>query len=98
MAKKSATYKNFKRKLKAARAWVKRTTLRKLSKVDSKEGDIARLKLQKAPRDESICRYRERCRVCGRPNGTYRKFGLCRIHLREAAMRGDIPGLRKASW
>lgn len=39
-----------------------------------------------------------RCRVCGRPHGTYRKFGLCRIHLREEAMRGNVPGLRKASW
>ena len=43
-------------------------------------------------------RYRNRCRVCGRPRGFYRKFGLGRTKLREATMRGEVPGLRKASW
>ena len=55
-------------------------------------------KLNKSPRNESKCRIRSRCQVCGRPRSVYKKFGLCRIHLREAAMRGDIPGLVKASW
>ncbi len=55
-------------------------------------------KLQKLPRDSSKSRQRNRCRVTGRPHGFYRKFGLSRNKLREAAMRGDIPGLVKASW
>jgi small subunit ribosomal protein S14 len=55
-------------------------------------------KLQTLPRDSSPSRQRNRCRVSGRPHGFYRKFGLARNKLREAAMRGDIPGLSKASW
>lgn len=58
----------------------------------------AQAKLQALPRDASPCRQRNRCRLTGRPHGFYRKFGLSRNKLREAAMRGDIPGLRKASW
>lgn len=58
----------------------------------------AQKKLQMLPRDSSAVRQRNRCRVTGRPHGVYRKFGLCRNKLREAAMRGDIPGLVKASW
>ncbi|MDH5711166.1 MAG: 30S ribosomal protein S14 [Gammaproteobacteria bacterium] len=58
----------------------------------------AQKKLQMLPRDSSAIRQRNRCRVTGRPHGVYRKFGLCRNKLREAAMRGDIPGLVKASW
>lgn len=58
----------------------------------------AQIKLQKMPRDASKSRQRNRCRVTGRPHGVYRKFGLCRHKLREAAMRGDVPGLVKASW
>jgi small subunit ribosomal protein S14 len=54
--------------------------------------------LNKRSRNESLSRRQRRCRRCGRPRGVYRKFGLCRIHLREAAMRGDVPGLVKASW
>lgn len=54
--------------------------------------------LQKLPRDASPSRLRERCAITGRPRGTYRRFGLGRNKLREAAMRGDIPGLGKASW
>jgi small subunit ribosomal protein S14 len=56
------------------------------------------VKLQKLPRDSSPVRQRNRCKLTGRPHGYYRKFGLGRNKLREAAMRGDIPGLRKASW
>ena len=55
-------------------------------------------KLQKLPRDSSAVRRRNRCNETGRPHGYLRKFGLSRIKLREAAMRGDVPGLRKASW
>jgi len=58
----------------------------------------AQMKLQELPRDASPVRGRNRCRVTGRPHGYYRKFGLCRNKLREAAMRGDVPGLVKASW
>ncbi|MBU2706588.1 MULTISPECIES: 30S ribosomal protein S14 [Zooshikella] len=58
----------------------------------------AQMALQKLPRNASPIRVRNRCRVTGRPHGYYRKFGLSRIKLREAAMRGDVPGLVKASW
>jgi small subunit ribosomal protein S14 len=54
--------------------------------------------LQKMPRDASPSRLRERCSITGRPRGTYNKFGLGRTKLREATMRGEIPGLRKSSW
>ncbi len=56
------------------------------------------VKLQKLPRDSSPVRKRNRCSLTGRPHGYYRKFGLGRNKLREAAMRGDVPGLRKGSW
>jgi len=62
------------------------------------ERQEARLNLQKQPRNASPTRQRNRCRLTGRPHGYYRKFGLGRNKLREAAMRGDIPGLVKASW
>ncbi len=58
----------------------------------------ARLKIQALPRNASPSRLRNRCEVTGRPRGTYRKFGLARNKLRESAMRGEIPGLVKASW
>jgi len=58
----------------------------------------AQVKWQKLPRDSSPVRQRNRCQITGRPHGVYRKFGLCRNKLREAAMRGDVPGLTKASW
>ncbi len=58
----------------------------------------ARLKLQQLPRNSSKTRLRNRCELTGRPRGTYRKFGLARNKLREAAMRGDVPGITKASW
>jgi small subunit ribosomal protein S14 len=58
----------------------------------------AQIKLQKLPRDSSASRQQRRCLITGRPRGVYRKFGLCRNKLREAAMRGDVPGLVKASW
>jgi len=55
-------------------------------------------KLQKLPRDSSVTRQRNRCKITGRSRGVYRKFGLARTKLREAATRGEIPGLKKASW
>ncbi|GHC37307.1 30S ribosomal protein S14 [Aidingimonas halophila] len=58
----------------------------------------AQLKLQQLPRDSSAVRQRNRCRITGRPHGYYNKFGLARNKLREAAMRGDVPGLKKSSW
>ncbi len=58
----------------------------------------ARLKLQKLPRDSSPVRLRNRCALTGRPRGVYSKFGLGRIKLREHAMRGEVPGMVKASW
>lgn len=58
----------------------------------------ARLKLQALPRDASPSRLRNRCQLTGRPRGVFRKFGLGRNKLREIAMRGEVPGLTKASW
>lgn len=62
------------------------------------ELEEALMKLQKLPRDASPCRRQRRCRISGRPHAVYRKFGLSRNKLREATMRGDVPGLVKASW
>jgi small subunit ribosomal protein S14 len=73
----------------------KAATNPKLSLEDRME---AQTKLQKLPRDASPTRQRNRCVLTGRPRGVYRKFGLGRTKLREATMRGDVPGLRKASW
>jgi small subunit ribosomal protein S14 len=58
----------------------------------------AQVQLQKLPRNASPMRQRNRCQISGRPRGYYRKFGLSKTQFREAAMRGDIPGLTKASW
>jgi small subunit ribosomal protein S14 len=58
----------------------------------------AREKLQQLPRDASPVRLRNRCKLTGRPRGVFRKFGLARNKLREIALRGEIPGLIKASW
>jgi len=62
------------------------------------EKDAAREKLQKLPRNASPTRLRNRCAITGRPRGVYRKFGLGRNKLRELAMRGEVPGVIKASW
>lgn len=62
------------------------------------ERQEAMFELQKLPRDSSPARQRNRCALSGRPRGYYRKFGLSRNKLREAAMRGDVPGLKKSSW
>jgi len=65
---------------------------------DDAERWDANLKLQQLSPNTSKVRQVNRCRQCGRPRGVYKRFGLCRIHLREAAMRGDVPGMVKASW
>lgn len=67
-------------------------------KLADEERYAARLKLQQLPRDASPVRLRNRCVLTGRPRGTFRKFGLGRIKLRDLAMRGEIPGMTKASW
>jgi len=67
-------------------------------KLGEEERTVARLKLQALPRDSSPVRLRNRCALTGRPRGTFKKFGLGRIKLREFAMRGEIPGIVKASW
>jgi len=58
----------------------------------------ARSSLELLPRDSSECRLRNRCQITGRPRGVFRKFGLCRNKIREYAMKGEIPGVVKASW
>jgi small subunit ribosomal protein S14 len=69
---------------------------------DSKRSDDermeARLKLQSLPRNASPVRQRNRCALTGRPRGVFKKFGLCRNKLRDIAMRGEVPGMSKASW
>lgn len=101
MAKKSMVARELKRtrtveKFAAKRAELKATIVSPASTEE--QVWEAQIKLQKLPRDASPARQRNRCRVTGRPHGVYRKFGLCRHKLREAAMRGDVPGLVKSSW
>jgi small subunit ribosomal protein S14 len=80
----------------AKRAQLKET-IRSPKSTDAEREEATR-KLQSLPRDSSASRIRNRCAITGRSRGTYRKFGLARTKLREATMRGDVPGLRKASW
>lgn len=81
----------------AAKRQALRAAIRDMS-LDDEERRDARTKLNKLPRDSSTSRQRNRCALTGRSRGNYRKFGLGRTKLREAAMRGDVPGLIKASW
>ena len=67
-------------------------------RISPEERYAARLKLQQLPRDASPVRLRNRCALTGRPRGVYKKFGLARAKLRDIAMRGEIPGVIKASW
>ena len=83
-------------KYRAKRAELKKTIISPKSNYEQKEAAVAAL--SKLPRDSSPVRKRNRCQITGRPNGVYAKFGLGRNKLREATMRGDVPGLRKASW
>ncbi len=101
MAKKSMIAREVKRTKLVTQHSAKREKLREILKSEEADYDEkmeASRRLQQLPRDSSKTRGRNRCRVTGRPHGYYRKFGLARNKLREAAMRGDIPGLSKASW
>ena len=101
MAKKSMIQRELRRGRLAARDDAKRKKLRAIVKsltASDDEKAAAVVKLQSLPRDGSVTRQRNRCSISGRPHGYYRKFGLSRNMLREAAMNGEIPGLRKASW
>ena len=101
MAKTSMVNRDIKREKLAKKFADKRDELKKIvsSQDASYEEKIqAAEKLQKQPRNSSPTRQRNHCEVSGRPRGVYRKFGLGRNKLREATMRGDVPGLRKASW
>jgi small subunit ribosomal protein S14 len=68
------------------------------AKLSDEDRMAARLKYQQLPRNASPVRQRNRCELTGRPRGYFRKFGLCRNKLREVAMRGEVPGMIKASW
>ncbi|MFQ3248782.1 30S ribosomal protein S14 [Glaciecola sp.] len=101
MAKESMKAREAKRAKLVKQYATKRSALKAvISDVNSSEEERwdAVLKLQKLPRDSSPSRQHNRCRITGRPHGFLRKFGLSRIKLREAAMRGEVPGLKKASW
>ena len=101
MAKKSMIARENKRARMVAKYAQKRAALKAIladvNASDEEKWD-ARIAMQKLPRDASPVRQQRRCAVTGRPHAVYRKFGLCRNKLREAAMRGDVPGLVKASW
>lgn len=101
MAKTCMVNREVKREKLAKKHGAKRAELKKIvsSPNSSYEEKMdASAKLQKLPRDSSESRQRNRCVQTGRSRGVYRKFGLGRNKLREATMRGDVPGLRKASW
>jgi small subunit ribosomal protein S14 len=101
MAKTSMLMRQRKREKEVKRYAAKRAELKELIR-NPKTSDEARMdaqkKLQKLPRDANPVRLRNRCALTGRPHGYYRKFGLGRTKLRETTMRGEIPGLSKASW
>ncbi|AFP85595.1 ribosomal protein S14 [secondary endosymbiont of Heteropsylla cubana] len=101
MAKQSMKAREKKRVRLANKFFNKRTELKKIisnTNVSDENRWNAVLKLQTLPRDSSPSRQQNRCRQTGRPHAFLRKFGLSRIKVREAAMRGEIPGMRKASW
>lgn len=101
MAKQSMIQREIKRAKTVEKYAAKRAELKATignPNVSDEERWEAQMKLQKLPRDASPSRKQRRCRITGRPHAVYRKFGLCRNKLREAAMRGDVPGLVKSSW
>lgn len=101
MAKKSMIAREVKRLKLVEKNQHKRQELKAIiiSPTATDEDKIAaEVKLQKLPRDSSASRLRNRCNLTGRPHGYYRKFGLGRNKLRESVMRGDVPGVSKASW
>ncbi len=101
MTRKALVQRELKRVKTVERFAQKRAALKKIinnSDATYEEKNEARMKLQKLPRNASPSRLRNRCAISGRPKGFYRKFGLGRNKLREEAMKGNIPGLHKASW
>lgn len=101
MAKKSMIAREKKRRQLIDRYRVNRDQLRRVISsptASDEEKQAADIRLQKLPRDSSPSRLRNRCNLTGRPHGYYRKFGLGRNKLRECVMRGEVPGVSKASW
>ena len=101
MSKLSVINRDLKRRKTVKKYKEVRTSLMKIlhdSKASADEKFSARVKLQGLPRNSSPIRLRNRCILTGRPRGVYKKFGLARGKLREIAMRGEIPGIIKASW
>ena len=101
MAKQSMKAREAKRAKTVAKYAAKRAELKAIiSSVTASDEEKweAQTKFQQLPRNASPIRQQRRCQITGRPHGVYRKFGLCRNKLREAAMRGDVPGLVKSSW
>ena len=101
MAKTAVINRNEKRRKTVKKFEVKRAALLAIIndfKQPEDERMAARMQLQQLPRNASPSRVRNRCKLTGRPRGVYRKFGLGRNKLREIAMRGEIPGMTKASW
>jgi len=101
MAKKSVVNRDLKRRETVKKFAAKRKALIAIiadQKVSEDDRMAARLKIQALPRNASPVRLRNRCALTGRPRGVYSKFGLGRSKLREIAMRGEVPGMTKASW
>jgi len=101
MAKLAVKLRNEKRRKTIQKYKAKRAQLLEViqdSRATDEAKEAARAKLQKLPRDASPVRLRNRCALTGRPRGVYRKFGLGRNKLRELALRGEVPGIIKASW
>ena len=101
MAKKSKVIRNNKRRETVKKHAVKRAELKETlrsPKTSEEDRELAAKQLRNMPRDASATRIRNRCHLTGRPRAYYRKFGLCRLALRERAMRGELPGVTKSSW
>lgn len=101
MAKKSMIAREVKRKKLVLKYQTRRNELKNLilsTSATEAQKEQASVALQKIPRDASASRLHNRCSLTGRPHGYYRKFGLGRNKLREAVMRGDVPGVVKGSW
>ena len=101
MAKLALTLRNKKRRKTVEKFKARRAALFEVlydTRATDEAKDIARDKLQKLPRDASPVRLRNRCALTGRPRGVYRKFGLGRNKLRDLALKGEVPGIIKASW
>ena len=101
MAKLSVVLRDKKRRKTVEKFKARRAQLLEMiqdSRATDEARDAARAKLQKLPRDSSPVRLRNRCALTGRPRGVYRKFGLGRNKLRDLALKGEVPGIIKASW